>query len=55
MDSREEWQVRLREECADYLVEKVRAMKGGVKGRTHHFTLHKDEPTLFRFERSSRT
>lgn len=33
------------------LVEVVRKMKGGVKGKWHHFTAANDSPTLFRFNR----
>jgi hypothetical protein len=36
------------------LVEKVRASKGGIKGKDHHFITSSTEPTLFRFKRGSR-
>lgn len=42
----------VREAPAD-LVAAVRKSKDGIRGATHHFTAAKDEPTLFRFRRSS--
>lgn len=36
------------------LVEAVRGVKGGVAGKTHHFTAATDGPTLFRFNRGSK-
>jgi len=35
------------------LVEQVRASRGGIAGKDHHFTASSTEPTLFRFERGS--
>jgi len=34
------------------LVQAVRATKGGIRGKTHHFTATTDGQTLFRFRRS---
>jgi hypothetical protein len=34
------------------LIEKVRAIKGGINGKDHHFTTSSTEPTLFRFKRA---
>ena len=35
------------------LVQAVRSLKGGLKGRAHHFTASMTEPTLFRFKRGA--
>ena len=36
------------------LVDQVRKMKGGVKGKDHHFTASGTEPVLFRFRRGQK-
>jgi hypothetical protein len=36
------------------LIDQVRAAKGGIKGKDHHFTASSSEPTLFRFKRGSK-